>query len=347
MAVKKNRNLPARFLFTRIGSMTYYDGSERPKGGGGYNKNNIGNELCNFADFNGRLYGFASPDIGLKRVDPYCDGAGTLDDVLVIFVADQRIVGWYKHAMVHEASKKHPALVANEMTKRARRAGLKGFRPYRFRFETEVENAVLVPTRERAAQKPIPTNVKGGFGRYNVRYPYLVDGQTNISPWMRDAIEYIANYNKDNLVSNPDAENDPEELAAIAQETARGFQSDPRIRKCIENQAMDMAKKALKKRGFVNIEDTSATKPYDYTCIRARRRFFVEVKGTQTNGKTIILTRNEVEHVKANPRTCILVVVHSVTMVSKRTATGGMPEFIENWFLPENELQGIQFLWKR
>ena len=347
MVVKNNRNLPARFLFARIGSMKYYDGSERPKGGGHYTKNNIGNELCNFANFNGHLYGFVGANINLSRVDPLGGVAATLDDVLVIFVAGQRIVGWYKHATVHEDNRKHPALVAKEMTRRVRRARLKGFRPYRYCFETKVEDAVLVPTRERTLQNRIPSNVKGGFGKWNIRYPYSDNGEMKAPAWMREAIEYVATYDKENLLVNPVAENDPEELAAIVQETARGFQSDPKIRKRIESHAMDMAKRALKKRGFVNIEDTSATKPYDYICVRAGRRFFVEVKGTQTNGKTIILTRNEVEHVRANPHRCILIVVHSVTMVSKRTAKGGILDVTENWHLRDEELQGIQFLWKR
>lgn len=345
-ATKKNRNLPARLLFVRIGSMTYYDGNERPKGGGRYTRDNVGSELFNFASFNGQLYGFASPRVTLARVDPLAGEGKKLDDVLVIFVAEQRIVGWYKHATVHTSVQKHPAPVRKEMIRSVRRAGLR-YRPYGYRFQTKVEDAVLVPTRERIAQEPIPTNVKGGFGEKNIRYPYLGNGHMNTPAWMHEAIEYAASYDKDNLLLNPDAENDPEELAAIAQETARGFQSDARIRRIIENHAMDMARKKLKTMGFVRIENTSSTKPYDYTCVRAGKRFFVEVKGTQTNGATIILTRNEVEHVKANPKQCILIVIQLIEMVSKRIAKGGLLDITEKWHLRDEELQGIQFLWKR
>jgi len=104
---------PTRVLFARIGWMKRYagpqEGDERPKGGGRYNKKNVGHELFNFAELNGRFYGFARAKNGrvkLTRIDPDAKKAEKLDDVLVIFVARQCIVGWYRNASVYASIQK-------------------------------------------------------------------------------------------------------------------------------------------------------------------------------------------------------------------------------------------------
>src|ERR1700722_9700686 len=95
--------MTTRVLFARVGWMTYYagpqKGDERPMGGGTYTEKNIGHEVFNFAHFDRRLYGFIRAKkgrINLARIDPDAAAAEKLDDVLVIFVARQHIVGWYR-----------------------------------------------------------------------------------------------------------------------------------------------------------------------------------------------------------------------------------------------------------
>ena len=141
---------------------------------------------------------------------------------------------------------------------------------------------------------------------------------------MNNAIQYVLNYNGANLLSDQYPQLSSEEAATVTQEKSQGFQSDPIIRQIIERHAVKEAQKALGKRGFQGFEDTSATKPYDLICVRGGKKFFVEVKGTQTTGSSIILTKNEVEHVRANAGSCILVVVHSVKLAGR---TVSEPEF--------------------
>jgi hypothetical protein len=93
---------PRRVLFARVGWMTYYAGpqagDEKPIGGGENNKKNIGHEIFNFTNFGGRLYGFVSTPkghISFERIGPTSGKQDRLDDVLVVFVARQRIIGWY------------------------------------------------------------------------------------------------------------------------------------------------------------------------------------------------------------------------------------------------------------
>jgi hypothetical protein len=111
------RQHPRRMLFARVGWMTYYagpqSGDEKPIGGGENNKKSIGHEVFNFTNFAGRLYGFvraAEGRLKLERIDPAAGNKDRLEDVLVIFVAKQKVIGWYAAATVHRTN-----LVAHEV----------------------------------------------------------------------------------------------------------------------------------------------------------------------------------------------------------------------------------------
>ena len=350
------KHYPRRVLFARVGWMKYYagpqTGDEKPIGGGENNKKNIGHELFNFTNFGGNLFGFvraADRRINLERIDPTSKGE-SLSDVLVVFVAAQRIVGWYRVATVHKTEVKFPSDVSKDIRERLKQAGTKNFRLERHSFECPTKNAVLLPMHERTHE--IPGAVKGGFGQYNVCYPYQNSGKRKAAPWINEAVSYILSYDKDNLLKNPNADNESEETATMSQEQAAGFQSNPVIRRAVEDFAMGKAHSALVKRHYRNFRDTSKSKPYDYTCERGGKNFFVEVKGTQTLGKTLILTRGEVKHIGAHPGRCILVLVHSVKASGNGTAngdvrvSGGTTEVKEPWRLRPADLSPIQYAWR-
>jgi len=204
---------PRRVLFARIGWMTYYAGpqvgDEKPIGGGENNKKNIGHEVFNFTDFGGNLYGFARASEGrlkLERIDPAVGDSDRLADVLVVFVARQKIVGWYGAATVHRSGVEFPASVATEIRKRLKHAGTKNFTLESYRFQCSVENAVLLPRHERTHE--IPGAVKGGFGQSNVCYTYQNSGRRKSAPLINEVLSYVLNYDKQNLLKNPNADNE-------------------------------------------------------------------------------------------------------------------------------------------
>ncbi|HKW74685.1 MAG TPA: DUF3883 domain-containing protein [Terriglobales bacterium] len=344
---------PLRVLFARIGSMTFYagpqPGDERPKGGGRYNKNNVGHELFNFADFGGRLYGFArakSGRISLEQIETSAASESTLTDVLVVFVAQQKIIGWYHNAVVHRTSATFASGVATSMRKRLKQAHTSNFRFVGYSFEAPTEQAVLLPEAERTYK--IPGTVKHGFGQSNVRYPYQKRGKGKPPAWMMNAISYVQNYDKENLLTNPNAANQSEQAAVISQERGAGFQSNAVIRKAIEEFAMSKARSVLTAKGYRKFQDTSKFKPYDYICQRDSKRFFVEVKGTQTSGKTLILTKGEVDHIRHSPSQCILVLVHGVSVSGTQTIRvgGGLVQIKELWNPDEGDLIPISYSWR-
>jgi hypothetical protein len=343
---------PRRVLFARVGWMTYYagpqSGDEKPIGGGENNKKNIGHEIFNFTNFGGRLFGFVSTPkghISFERIEPTSGQQDRLDDVLVVFVARQRIIGWYRGATVHRASAKFPFPVETEIRKRLKKAGTTNFKLESYRFECRFEDAVLLPRHERTHQ--VPGNVKGGFGQSNLCYVYQKSGKRKSTSWISEAVSYVLNYNKENLLKNPNADNESDEAATISQEQSAGFQSNVTIRRAVEKFAMTKAHSAFAAKGYKHLKDTANFKPYDYTCERDGNEFFVEVKGTQTPGKTLILTRGEVEHIGSHADQCILVLVHSVSVSGKKTirVSGGKTEVKESWRLRSEDLSPIQYAW--
>jgi Domain of unknown function (DUF3883) len=133
----------------------------------------------------------------------------------------------------------------------------------------------------------------------------------------------------------------------IAQERAAGFQSNVKLRIAVEKYAMRKARTALEAKGYDNFEDTALRECYDYTCHKHGRLRYVEVKGSQTDGTSIILTRNEVEHARRHSDDSILVIVHSieVTGKGKLRLRNGKVFVKEIWEIASRDLTPIQYFW--
>lgn len=140
-------------------------------------------------------------------------------------------------------------------------------------------------------------------------------------------------------------EADAEAASFDAQERNAGFQSNTAIRLAVEKWAMDKAKMKLSVLGFSNFEDTSKRECYDYTCEQDGHLYYVEVKGTQGNGASVILTGNEIKHGKAHHPYSIAVIVHSVVVDSDGRASGGVPCVYLPWILESAVLTPIQYKW--
>ena len=79
----------------------------------------------------------------------------------------------------------------------------------------------------------------------------------------------------------------------------QGFLLDGKLRKALEDYAMEAAKKYFRSKGY-DVEDHHQDHPYDLRCTKKNEGLYVEVKGTQTNGKGIILTSGEVRFARRN-----------------------------------------------
>ena len=126
--------------------------------------------------------------------------------------------------------------------------------------------------------------------------------------------------------------------------SGQGRSTDAEVNRRVELYAMAIARQEMERRGWTDIEDTSANNPYDFTARVDGRLVFVEVKGTQSRGAHVTLTRNEVRHVREHPEASALIVVHSIEVEDRQVRNGsGVSEFVFPWRIDESDLEAVQF----
>ncbi len=351
----------SRIVFVRIGRMHFYagpqKGDERPEGGGKDTKNHLGHEAFNFfPDFDGTLYGtfgIIAKRIDLRKIDPaLAKNSPSVDGVLVVFVAPynggQRIVGWYRDATVYRESVRYPREVHRRIQEHLAGEGISDDSFNDYRLEGKLSDAVLLPPGRRG-RGLVPKGQRGETGQSNVCYAYK-NGARKSSPWIQRAVDFIKGYCGPNLL---DAQAEAEADSFDAQELAAGFQPDPRIRLVVEQHAMKRAEEVLSGPGFGfgGFKNTSKAQCYDYTCTRDGNLFYVEVKGTQGSGASVILTKNEIRHWKKHQKNSIAVIVHGVDVKKidpeggSFQASGGTSHVCLPWILGSRALEPIQFKW--
>jgi len=126
---------------------------------------------------------------------------------------------------------------------------------------------------------------------------------------------------------------------------SQGFQLDSKLRKALEDYAMDAAKQHFSSLGY-DVDDHSKNHSYDLFCKRKKELLYVEVKGTQTNGEGIILTSGEVDYARRNKNQMALFVVHSIKVSDKKKPTNGTERLIAPWDVDQGSLKPMSYKYK-
>lgn len=96
-----------KLIFLNIGWMSSYTGKGEISGGfRQVVRQGFGHEMFNFKSFKGKMYGAAPVPHGSINIEKLgaSRAAQSVDNILVIWVARSRIVGWYKNTTVY----RHP-----------------------------------------------------------------------------------------------------------------------------------------------------------------------------------------------------------------------------------------------
>lgn len=158
-----------KLLFFNIGWMERYQGlqaGDKIVGGGSYVKSEgRGNEVCNFVEVNGLLYGCVQPpgwqiDIGRLGAQPDDE---EISGVTVVWTATRptggtAVIGWYRNATVFRGYQKF-----SRASKLHQRNGVDGYW-----VRAAAASGKLLSVDERTCE--IPRQVKGGMGQSNVWY---------------------------------------------------------------------------------------------------------------------------------------------------------------------------------
>lgn len=93
---------------------------------------------------------------------------------------------------------------------------------------------------------------------------------------------------------------DPREPWDHPESDGQGLQMDAAVRQAIENAAQDRLMRYYRERGWT-VTDTRLNRPYDAVAVKGTEEIYLEAKGTQSAGHSVILTRNEVDHARKHP----------------------------------------------
>ena len=141
-----------------------------------------------------------------------------------------------------------------------------------------------------------------------------------------------------------DIRTDDEAIGTGELDLGPAYESDSRMRRCIERYAVECAVKHYDKdRGY---EVTKLGKPYDLLCTKGHEVIHVEVKGTRGDGKKVIVTKNEISDARNPEWRSDLFILHGISVELKAgelVPVGGIKFFIENWNPRDEHLEAIAF----
>lgn len=88
-------------------------------------------------------------------------------------------------------------------------------------------------------------------------------------------------------------------------------------------------------------------KPFDLKCQKGKRVKYVEVKGTKTEGKSTLLTRNEVDFANKNKGKMVLYIQYSVDVrgAKKPSVSGGKHQILDPWRISNRNLEATKFVY--
>lgn len=129
--------------------------------------------------------------------------------------------------------------------------------------------------------------------------------------------------------------------------SGQGFKVDPRERQAVEKYAMQLATAHYEAQGWT-VKNVSTTESYDLRCTKKGAvELHVEVKGTTSEGTTVLLTPNEVEHARAKYPNVALYVVSDICIITDNDGEvqtqGGLVTHFEPWQIDQSSLKPIGY----
>ncbi len=125
------------------------------------------------------------------------------------------------------------------------------------------------------------------------------------------------------------------------QKTGQSYQASSEIRQALEAKSMDIASAYFKELGWT-VTDVSKNHSYDLHCKIESKELRVEVKGTTTDGASVLLTPNEVTHAQEHYPNVALFVVSNFKIAENKdnsiVVSGGTVKLFQPWQLTLTDL---------
>lgn len=122
-------------------------------------------------------------------------------------------------------------------------------------------------------------------------------------------------------------------------------QRDAVRRHAVEEAAQKWLEKEFRDAGWF-VEDTHIGNPFDARATKNGRTVYLEAKGTQTPGGTVIVTRNEIAHALSHPGDCFIGVWSGIRFgTNGRVDPQSGTKTVRDWRPAQNALAPIAYDW--
>jgi hypothetical protein len=143
-----------------------------------------------------------------------------------------------------------------------------------------------------------------------------------------------------------------EHVAGLGAEVALGGNTrgqgrilDPVLRKKIEDAAQDRLSKQYESDHW-EVEDTRYGHPYDAVARKGDQVVYLEAKGTTTPGRSVTITRRELEHARNHPGACVIGIWSGMAFLDDGEIDPASGQFVVLDFDPdEGSLEIIDYRW--
>jgi hypothetical protein len=133
-----------------------------------------------------------------------------------------------------------------------------------------------------------------------------------------------------------------EDEASVAA-SGQGYLQDSKKKKLIEEHAIKAAEAYLTEELHYKVDRHAGGQKYDLTCSRDEETIFVEVKGTVSDGSSVLLTAGEVTYARNHVGQMGLFVLHSVE-INGDVVFGGKAMIRLPWKIDDDRLSPTHYL---
>lgn len=128
--------------------------------------------------------------------------------------------------------------------------------------------------------------------------------------------------------------------------SGQGIRGTYKENKAVERRAVNLAIEYFKSTGnWESIKDTGDTESYDLVLKNKSKKIYVEVKGTQSSGDTVLLSKNEVIVQKKFYPNNALVIISGIKLEKgeEPSASDGTIKVISPWKITDKDLTAMAF----
>ena len=153
---------------------------------------------------------------------------------------------------------------------------------------------------------------------------------------------------KELIATQADSPNFTNDSNRKSKPRGQGLIRDAFVKKAIELRAVTLATEYYQELGF-EVIDRGATESFDLSCVKESKERRAEVKGTTSDGVSVFLTRNEVEHARSGSFPVDLIVVSKIEVLHSPEgpqAFGGRVLVIKNWVPNSDDLTPMTYSYR-